>query len=395
MRKALEGVKILDFTKVYSGPYCTMIMADMGAEVIKVETPGKGDDTRAFAPIKDGVSAYYNYLNRNKKSITLDLKSEAGRKVAMDLAKWADIIVENFAAGTIGKLGLGYEDVVKVNPEIIYASISGFGQYGPYKDKLAYDAIAQAMGGLTSLSGLPGVKPTKVTPALSDAITGVHMAYAIMVAAFHKQKTGEGQYIDVAMMDVVFSVLEGYVTMETLLGANPQRIGNASMAAVPYDVYQAKDNYIVIGAPNDSLFVKLAKAMKREDLLEDSRFNTNLVRIKNRAAIDAIINEWAAQFTVAEIEAILNAARIPVAPIKSIAELVKDPGIAAREMLIEHDNPVHGKVKYPGNPLKLQKTPPDTSRRAPLLGENTEEILKSILGYSQESIDKLKENKTV
>jgi crotonobetainyl-CoA:carnitine CoA-transferase CaiB-like acyl-CoA transferase len=395
MRKALEGIKVLDFTKVYSGPYCTMLMADMGAELIKVETIGKGDETRAFAPIKDGVSAYYNYLNRNKKSITLDLKSEEGRKVALDLAKWADIIVENFAAGTIGKLRLGYEDIVKVNPEIIYASISGFGQYGPYKDKLAYDAIAQAMGGLTSLSGLPGRMPTKVTPALSDAITGVHMAYAIMVALFHKEKTGEGQYIDVAMTDVVFSVLEAYVTMETLLGANPQRIGNASMSAVPYDIYTAKDNYIVIGAPNDSLFVKLAKAMKREDLLEDPRFNTNMVRIKNRDAIDAIISEWAAQFTVAEIEAMLNEARIPVAPIKSIAELVKDPGIAAREMLIEHDNPVHGKVKYPGNPLKLQKTPPDTSKRAPLLGEHTEEILKSILGYSQENIEKLKKNRTV
>lgn len=395
MKKALEGIKILDFTKVYSGPYCTMLLADMGAEVVKVETIGKGDEARYFAPIKDGVSAYYNYLNRNKKSITLDLKSEEGRKVALDLAKWADIIVENFAAGTIGKLGLGYEDAVKVNPEIIYASISGFGQYGPYKDKLAYDAIAQAMGGLTSLSGLPGRMPTKVTPALSDAITGVHMAYAIMVAVFNKQKTGEGQYIDVAMTDVVFSVLEGYVTMQTLLGVNPQRIGNASMAAVPYDVYNAKDNYIVIGAPNDSLFAKLAKAMKRVDLLEDPRFNTNLVRIENRAAIDAIISEWAAQYTVAEIEDLLNAARVPVAPIKSIAQLVKDPGIAAREMLIEHDNPVHGKVKYPGNPLKLQKTPPDTSKRAPLLGEHTEEILKAILGYSQENIEKLKKSKAV
>lgn len=395
MRKALEGIKILDFTKVYSGPYCTMLMADMGAEVIKVETIGKGDETRAFAPIKDGVSAYYNYLNRNKKSITLDLKSEEGRKVALDLAKWADIIVENFAAGVIGKLGLGYEDVVKVNPEIIYASISGFGQYGPYKDKLTYDAIAQAMGGLTSLSGLPGGKPSKVTPAISDAITGVHMAYAIMVAVFHKQKTGEGQYIDVAMRDVVFSILEGYVTMQTLLGINPQRIGNASMAAVPYDVYNAKDNYIVIGAPNDSLFVKLAKAMKQEDLLEDPRFKTNLVRIENRAAIDAVISEWAAQYTAAEIEDILNAARVPVAPIMTIGELVQDPGIAAREMLIEHDNPGHGKVKFPGNPLKLQKTPPDTSTRAPLLGEQTEGILKSILGYSQENIEKLKKNKVV
>lgn len=395
MQKALEGMKVLDFTKVYSGPYCTLLMADMGAEVIKVETIGKGDETRAFAPVRDGVSAYYNYLNRNKKSITLDLKSAEGRKVALDLAKWADVIVENFAAGTIGKLGLGYEDVVKVNPDIIYASISGFGQYGPYKDKLTYDAIAQAMGGLTSLSGLPGGKPSKVTPAISDAITGVHMAYAVMVAAFHKQKTGEGQYIDVAMTDVVFSILEGCVTMQTLLGVNPQRLGNASLAAVPYDVYNAKDDYIVIGAPNDSLFVKLAKAMQREDLPEDPRFKTNLARIENRAAIDAIISEWAARYTVAEIEDILNAARVPVAPIKSIAQLVNDPGIAAREMLIEHDNPVHGKVKYPGNPLKLQKTPPDTSRRAPLLGENTDEILQSVLGYSKESIDELKKNKVV
>ncbi|MBP2637186.1 MAG: Formyl-CoA transferase [Firmicutes bacterium] len=387
--RALEGMKILDFTRVYSGPYCTMLLADLGAEVIKVESVEKGDDTRNFAPIKDGVSGYYNYLNRNKRSITLNLKTDAGKKVAMELAQWADVIVENFSAGTIGKLGLGYEDVKKVNPEVIFASLSGFGQYGPYKNKLAFDAIAQAMGGLTSLSGSPD-KPTKVTPALSDAITGIHMAFGVMIAAFHKQKTGKGQLVDVAMMDTVFSVLEGSVVIKTLLDSEPKRMGNASQICVPYDVYQAKDGDIVIACPNDSLFTKLAKVIGREDMLEDPRYNTNPARILAREEVDGAIKAWTIERTKAEIEKLLDEARIPSTPVKTIGELVDDPHIAAREMLIEQEDPIVGKVKYPGNPIKLQLTPPDFYRKAPQLGEHSAEILSSVLSYSQEAIDKLR-----
>jgi len=389
--QALKGLKVLDFTRVYSGPYCTMLLADMGAEVIKVEAMGKGDDTRSFAPIKDGASGYYTYLNRNKRSVTLNLKSEAGKKAALELAAWADVIVENFSAGTIGKLGLGYEDVKKVNPEVIFASLSGFGQYGPYKDKLAYDAIAQAMGGLTALSGQPE-KPTKVTPALSDAITGIHMAFAVMTAAYHKLRTGKGQLVDVAMMDTVFSVLEGSVVIRTLLGVNPQRLGNASQIAVPYDVYKAKDGDIAIGCPNDSLFAKLAKVMGREDLLTDERYSTNIKRVENRDDLDAIITAWCQERNKLDIEGMLNEARIPSAPIKTMDELIDDPHIAARSMLIEQEDPILGKVKYPGNPVKLSETPAVFARSAPQLGEHNEEVLAEVLGYSADVIAAMKTN---
>lgn len=388
--RALEGLKVLDFTQVYSGPYCTMLLADMGAEVIKVEAIGKGDQTRNFAPMKDGISGYYNYLNRNKRGITLNLKSEEGKAAALELAKWADVIVENFSAGTIGKLGLGYEDVKKVNPEIVYASLSGFGQYGPYKNKLAYDAIAEAMGGLTNLSGEPE-RPCKVTPALSDAITGIHMAFGVMVAAYHKLKTGKGQLVDVAMMDTVFSVLEGSVVIKTLLGQEPRRLGNASEIAMPYDVYPCKDASVVIACASDSTFNKLAHAIGREDMIEDERYYTNPVRLQHRGEVDQIILDWCADKTADEVVEILEAARVPVAPIMTISRLVEDPHIAAREMLIEQEDPRLGKVKYPGNPIKLMDTPAQFVRRAPLLGEHNEEVLRDILGYSEEHIAKMKE----
>lgn len=390
MEQALNGLKVLDFTQVYSGPYCTMLLADMGADVLKVETIGKGDQTRNFPPIKDGVSGYYNYVNRNKRSITLNLKSEKGRAAAMELAAQADIIVENFSAGTIAKLGLGYEDVKKVNPEVVFASLSGFGQYGPYKNKLAYDAIAQAMGGLTSLSGEPE-RPCKVTPALSDAITGIHMAFAVMVAAYHKLHTGKGQYIDVAMMDTVFSVLEGSVVIKTLLDQEPRRLGNASEIAVPYDVYPAKDGRVVIGAPSDSLFNKLATLMGREDLIEDPRTYTNPVRLQNREFVDQIVIDWCADKTVDEIVAIMDKAKIPSAPIMTIGRLVDDPHIAAREMMIEQEDPILGKVRYPGNPLKLSETPAQFTRRAPQLGVHNVEVLRDILHYSDEQIQAMKD----
>lgn len=390
-KRALEGLKILDYTQVYSGPYCTMLLADMGAEVIKVESIGVGDQSRNFTPMKDGISGYYNYVNRNKRGITLNLKSPEGKAAAMELSKWADVIVENFSAGTIGKLGLGYEDVKKVNPEVVFASLSGFGQYGPYKNKLAYDAIAEAMGGLTNLSGEPE-RPCKVTPALSDAISGIHMAFGVMVAVYYKLKTGKGQLVDVAMMDTVFSVLESSVVVKTLLGEEPRRLGNSSQVAMPYDVYPCKDAPVVIGCASDSTFNKLARAMGREDLIQHEHFYTNPVRLQHREEVDKVIIDWCSDKTADEVVTILDEARVPVAPIMTITKLVDDPHIAAREMLIEQEDPRLGKVKYPGNPIKLMDTPAQFVRRAPLLGEHTEEVLHEVLGYSDEKIAQMRAN---
>lgn len=395
MEKALQGMKILDFTRVYSGPYCTMLLADLGADVIKVEAVGKGDDTRHFAPIKNGQSGYYLYLNRSKKSITLDLKSEQGKKIALELAKWADVIIENFSPGTMQRLKLDYEEIKKVNPEVVYASISGFGQTGPYRNKVAYDAVAQAMGGWTNLTGFPGQVPARVGPAISDAATGVHTAVAILAAVYYKQATGKGQYIDIAMMDTVFSMLENAVSIKTLLGESPQRIGNSNPSSAPYNMYQTKDSYIVIATANDGLFTKLIHVMGQPDLIKEERFATNPARKANQKALDDIIENWTKQHTNAEIEAWLDEARVPVASLKSIDQLVEDPQIEVRQMLIEQDCPNVGKVKFPGNPIKLSQTPPDTSTRAPMLGEHTEEILKNILCYNDETIKSLKQKNII
>ena len=393
--KALGGIKILDFTRVYSGPYCTMLLGDLGAEVIKVEAVGKGDDTRSFAPIKEGESGYFMYLNRNKKSLSLDLKAEQGREIALKLMEWADVVIENFSPGTMDRLGLSYEVAKEKNPKIIYASISGFGQDGPYRNKVAYDAVAQAMGGMTYLTGNPEADPVRVGPAISDAATGVHTAVAILSALLYRDRSGKGQYIDMAMMDTVFSMLENFVSIKTMTGINPERSGNSNPSSAPYNMYKTKTNYIVIATANNSLFEKLMNAIGKPELIDDPRFKTNPDRKKNEAAIDAIVEEWTSQHTNQEIETILEQARVPVASLKSVDELLNDPQIACREMLIEQENPVLGKVKLPGSPLKLKETPPDTSRRAPILGEHTEEVLKEILHYNDSEIAKIKENKII
>ncbi len=393
--KALQGLKILDFTRVYSGPYCTMLLADLGAEVIKVEAVGRGDDTRAFFPIKNGESGYYAYLNRNKKSITLDLKAEEGKQIAFDLMRWADVVVENFSAGTINKLGLGYEEAVKVNPSIVYASISGFGQSGPYCRKAAYDAIAQAMGGLTYLTGYPDSEPVKVGPAISDAATGVHAALAILAALHYRMVSGKGQYIDMAMMDTVFSMLENSVPILTFTGEGPKRIGNSNPGSAPYNMYRTKDGGIFISTANDSLFARLAGVMGRPELIGDPRFSSNPLRKQNEKEIDGIVEEWTSRHTCAEVEHMLDQVGVPVAKAKSMEELLDDPQLKLRNMVIDQEVPGVGVMKFPGNPLKLQLTPPRTVRRAPGLGEHTDEVLKEILHRSDEECRRLREEKIV
>lgn len=385
METTLSGLKVLDFTRVYSGPYCTMLLADLGADVIKIEACKKGDDTRFFYPIKNGESGYFMYLNRNKKSLTLNLKSPKGKAIALALAKEADVLVENFSPGTMAGLGLDYEAVRAVNPSIVYASISGFGQNGPYRDKVAYDGVAQAMGGLVSLTGYPGSPPAKAGPAISDAASGIHAAFALMSALYRRQNTGQGQYIDVAMMDVVFSMLENAVSVKTLMGITQSRLGNANPSSAPYNMYRCKDGFIVIATANDNLFVKLTKVMGQPELFEDPRFNSNPNRKANETAIDAIVERWTLEHTAAELEKILDAAGVPVSPVKTIDQLVQDPHLKHRNMLVEIDHPAVGAVVYPGNPLKFSDTPVTTFNRAPLLGEHSAEILRS-LGYTDEAV---------
>lgn len=391
-KKALEGIRILDFTRVYSGPYCTMLLADLGADVIKVEAVGRGDDSRNFYPVVNGVSGYYTYLNRNKKSITLNLKSEEGKQIALELAEKADIVVENFSAGAIGRLGLGYEEICKVNPQIIYASISGFGQEGPYSGKAAYDAIAQAMGGLTFLTGYQDEEPVKVGPAISDAASGVHAAVAILAALAYRDRSGEGQYIDISMMDTVFSMLENSVPILSFTGETPFRLGNANPGSAPYNMYHTKDGSVFISTANNSLFQRLTDLMGQPELMEDPRFCENALRKEHETEIDPIVEAWTRTLTTEEVEKLLDGKGIPVAHARSVKELIDDPQLKLRDMIVEHEVPGIGKAKYPGNPLKLQKTPPQVSQRAPLLGENNLDILGGLLGKTSEEISVLKEN---
>jgi crotonobetainyl-CoA:carnitine CoA-transferase CaiB-like acyl-CoA transferase len=386
MRGALSGVKVLDFTRVYSGPYCTMLMGDLGAEVIKVERPVTGDDTRQFMPMKNGESGYFMYVNRNKRSIALDLKNEAHVGIARRLARWADVAVENFSPGVADRLGIGYEALKKENPSIVYGSISGFGQTGPYRKKPAYDVVCQAMGGFMDLTGEKGGMPYKLGPSVVDASAGTHMAFAIMAAMHHREKTGEGQFIDVGMMDTVFSTLENFVVTKTITGTAPTRNGNANLGSAPFNVFRARDGYVAVAAANDSLFIKLAAVMGRPELLENPLFRTNFERKANEAPLNAAVEEWTRGRSVAEAVEALDAAGVPAGPILNIDQLVVDPHLRARGMLVEIEHPVAGRAEYPGNPLKFSKTPADTFVCAPLLGEHSEDIMREVLDCPDECV---------
>ena len=397
--KPLEGIRIVELGTHIAVPMAARLLADWGAEVIKVENTS-GDLWRYYGlnirtPISDEENPIFSVPNANKKIVSLNLKSEEGKQIALDLARWADVVVENFSAGTIKKLGLGYEDISKVNPNIIYASISGFGQSGPYSKKAAYDAIAQAMGGITYMTGYTDAPPVKVGPAISDAATGVHTATAILAALYYRERTGKGQYIDMAMMDTVFSMLENAVPIYTLTGVSPSRIGNANPGSAPYNMYHTKDGAVYISTANNSLFSRLIGVMGQPELIDDPRFCTNPLRKQHEVEIDAIVEAWTQQHTSADVERMLDEVAVPVASAKSVEQLIDDPQLLLRNMVIEQEVPDVGMVKFPGNPLKLQATPPDTSRRAPKLGEHTDEVLKEILHRSEEEIQHLKENSVV
>ena len=376
MKQPLANVKVLDFTRVLAGPYCTMLLGDMGAEVIKIEKPGIGDDTRSFGPFINNESGYFMFLNRGKKSIALDLKQPESIRMIKELVKEADVIIENFRPGVMNKLGLDYDSLQTVNPRIIYTSISGFGQYGPYSQRPAYDLVAQAMGGLVSVTGHPGQQPTRAGASLGDMSAALYAAYGIMVALFHREQTGEGQYIDIAMVDSIFSMLESNVMRYTAEGMIPERIGSRHPISTPFDIYEAQDGYIVIAVANDSLFKRLCAVMKHPELEKDERFHTDVQRTQNEAALKVIIEKWLQGHTIKEAVALMNNGGVPSSPILHIDEICESKHTKVREMLVEMDHPVAGKVKIPGNPVKLSKTPPVIDRPSPGLGEHTDEILE-------------------
>ncbi len=392
----LEGVKVLDLTRVLAGPYCGMMLADMGAEVIKIEVPGKGDDARGNFPIINGESAYYMNLNRNKRGMTLNLKSEKGKDILRRLVSQSDILIENYRPGVMEKLGLGYEDLKKVNPGLIYGCVSGFGHYGPYSQRAGYDIIGQAMSGLMSTTGWPGGKPTRTGTAIADVMGGLSCCTGILAAYINRMKTGEGEKVDVSLVDSMVSSLEIINIIYLCTGKVPERIGNRYEAIYPYDSFEASDGSVVIGAGNDKLFGLLCEQMEKTELLEDERFSCNNSRVLHHTELKPIIEEWLRDKKIDEVVDLLLNAGIPAAPINTIDRVAKDPHIAgAREMFVEIDHPKAGKLKMTGNQIKLTNHKIDTFRPAPTLSQDTEEILRKYLDMSEEDVKLLVKEQVV
>ncbi len=390
----LSGVKVLDMTRVLAGPYCGMLLADMGADVIKIEVPEKGDDSRSNFPIINGESAYYMNLNRNKKGITLNLKSEEGKEIFRKLVEQSDIVLENYRPGVMERLGLGYEDLKKINPGIIYGAVSGFGHYGPYSQRAGYDIIGQAMSGLMSTTGWPGGEPTRTGTAIADVMAGISCCVGVLGAYINKLKTGEGDKVDVALVDSMVSSLEIINIIYLCTGKIPQRIGNRYEAIYPYDSFNASDGSVVIGAGNDKLFSMLCEVMGREELLEDQRFNSNNQRVLNNKELKPLVKEWTYKHTIDEIVETLLDKGVPASPVNTIDRVVSDPHIAgAREMFVEIDHPKAGKLTMTGNHLKFTNNKIEKFEPAPILGQHTEEILKEVLKYTDEEIADMKGKK--
>ena len=390
---ALEGVKILDLTRVLAGPYCGMIFADMGAEVIKLEVPVKGDDSRHYVPQVNGESAYYMNLNRNKKGITLNLKSEEGRAVFKQLVQKVDILIENFRPGTMEKLGLGYETLRALNPALVYGCVSGFGQYGPYSRRPGYDIISQAMGGLMSTTGWPGGEATRSGTAIGDVLGGLNMAIGVLAAYNNRLRTGQGQLVDVALVDSVVSALEIISQIYLQTGHIPERIGNRYESVYPYDSFHVKDGSIVIGCGNNKLFSLLSNLMGQPELATDERFCENPLRVKNHALLKPIVEQWLADKTGDEAVEMILEAGVPAAPINTIDKVVADPHIAqAREMFVDVEHPVAGKMRVTGCQIKFSDTKSGVFSPAPTLGQHTDEVMAQYLGMDETQIAALHEN---
>jgi len=390
MEKPLKGIRVLDLGHVLAMPTCTMQLADLGAEVIKIERPGIGDDSRYFGPFKNKESAYFISINRNKKSITLNLKKEKGKKIFKDLVKVSDVVTENYRPNTMQKLGLGYETLKAINPQIIYASICGFGHKTVYPGRPGYDVIAQATGGIMAITGQADGPPTRVGSSIGDIFSGSFATIGILAALRVKEKTGLGQQVDIAMMDAVVSVLENAVVRYTVTGEIPQRTGSAHPSIAPFDVFEAQDGWFVIGVGNDMLWERFCKAINKTDLLKDPRFSTNLQRSENYQALKPIITHWSKIKTVQEVLDILLQAGVPVGEVNTIDKIVEDPNVKLREMIVEVEHPQAGKVKITDSPIKLSLTPGKVEKASPLLGQHTEEILKKLLGFSKEKINSSK-----
>ena len=382
MGKVFEGLKVVDLTTALNGPFCTMFLGDYGADVIKIEPVG-GEQSRSWGPIdeKSGESGFYGFVNRNKKGCTLNLKSEKGLEMFYELVKDADVLVENYGGGVTERLKIDYDTIKKINPNIIYASGSGFGQYGPITHRPCYDIVAQAMGGMLNLTGFKENDPVKVGPSVADHVAGIYLMVGVGMALYHREKTGEGQHIDVSMFDVIFSLLENAIVNYTMGGFIPERNGNVDPSIAPFDVYACKDGFVALGVGNDKLFNKFANIIGHQELLEDERYKDNVSRCDNYIPdLQNLIREWCADYTKSEIEDIMDEAGIPCGPVLNVKEAIEHPHIQARDMMVHCEHPTVGDMYFQGCVIKLSETPGEVETAPPLVGQHNREVF----GLSEE-----------
>ena len=386
MTGALAGIRVLDLTRALAGPYCTLMLGDHGAEIVKIELPGTGDETREWMPPSiGGVSAYYLTINRNKKSVTLDLKHADGKRVLERLIERSDVLVENFSPGTLARLGFADDRIRAINRRTIVCHISGFGQDGPGRAWPAYDLIVQGLGGIMSLTGEPGGDPVMVGVPQADIVAGMFAAFAVVAALYARERTGEGQVIDVTMIGGQVALLSRQAARFFADGTVPRPEGNVHASIVPYQTFRAADGFVNVGVANNGLWERFCRALELEELLEDTRFTDNPKRVAHRKEIASIIDRRMRTLTRSEIVRRLREANVPVGPINGLDEVFADPVVRHLGLIAEVDHPIAGRVRAPGIPVRMSGTPPSVRERPPLLGEHTDGVLAD-LGYSGDEI---------
>ncbi len=391
--KPLQNIKVLDLSRVLAGPFCTMILSDLGAEVVKVEVPGTGDDARSFGPFRNGQSLYFLSINRGKKSVSLNLKTDRGKAVFRDLVKHFDVLVENFRPGTMERLGLGYETLRGLNPKLIYAASSGYGHSGPHSKKASYDILAQAMGGIMSITGWPDTPPTRVGMSLGDITASLYAAIGILAALQYRNATGIGQKVDVSMLDCQVSILENAITRYQVEGTPPGPIGNRHPTIAPFQAFKASDRYFVVACGNNSLWQRLCEAIQRPDLLQNDAFATNELRTQNLQSLVGELDKTFCTKTADEWVAVIDGAGVPCGPINTIDKVLTEPQVNARNMIVEVDDKQAGTVKIAGNPIKMSFLQDNASRGpAPEIGEHNLEVLSQMLGLTEQEVKTLKDN---
>ena len=390
MAAALDSIKVVDLTRTLAGPFCTMLMGDMGADVVKIEEPTGGDETRNWTPFWNGESTQFLSFNRNKRSLAVNLKEPEGLKIVRDLAADADVMIESFRTGTLDRLGLGYEDIKKINPGVVYCSISGYGRTGPMADMPGYDLLIQAYSGLMSLTGDPDGMPLRIGFSLVDLFTGM-MAYGtILTALRQRDQTGKGQWVESALLDGQVAALSYHATGFMGTGVEPRRWGSGHPSLVPYQSFSSSNGQFIIGCANQGLWERMCRAIGQGGMLEDPRFTTNTDRVEHRAECVGELNQVFAQNTTDHWVELIVEAGVPCGPINTVSEVVSNPQVLARNMISEVEHPNIPNLKFPGSPLKLTDSPATIRRVPPLLGQHNQEILDEA-GYSPDKIADLKE----